>query len=367
VALFTDLRKEDLFDNSDMACETPVRIEKRNATRFYDRLDDLDSPEYRDGGVIFEGEAGSPYFMPLDGQEYRPEGRFGPIGTCPVCNNEKHMELDYHLASLVGRIQPCGMFGFSQVVLQEHLSCHMGPIYARMGLKACALSGKYPKKGAMEQMVYGGNNSRATINKAEARERHDDEDDDVKVLVLSEGDREWYDSAYERAENRPDPSPSKGGRPEGRKVGEWYAFDGAERIGALRPWGDGRVAKEVAKREEEAIVFYDEMLDARRMARQIYSDIMDSDIDAASEGRSDGKYIDRNYSAAISAVREIRSIATDMAKLALIATKYSDGKEARRVLSPVMQGMIDEIGVFSAADEEAGYEEAGEAEAEVVI
>jgi len=348
MALLSDLRKKSVFSPSNIECGRVITVENRAATRFFDIQEEIDREngvERPEGGVIFEPLAGSPYFMPINRKAYHPESRFGPLGTCPLCNNARHAEFDAALARKVGSVPPEGMFGFARALVIEHIACHMGPVYASAGLRACKVAGVPLKdvKGDVGRAV-----------RAALAEESGPDDAGVQVLVLEPGERSWYDGPKAGGDRgRPDPSP----RRERSGANGIYAYDGNSPAGALKPWEDDRVETELAKRKDEAIVFYDEMLDARRMARQIYADIMDSDIDALNaerEGEKGGKYVERNYSAAIAAVREIRSIATDMAKLALIATKYSDGKEAKRVLSPVMQGMIDEIGVFDAGEESLG-------------
>lgn len=104
---------------------------------------------------------------------------------------------------------------------------------------------------------------------------------------------------------------------------------------------------EVQKRSGDAIVFYDEMVDARNMAKRIYSEIMDDELQVDSKGN----IIPKNYSAAIAAVREVHTVAMDLAKMAVIATRYQDEQEKGRRLSPVMQAMINDIGVFGSPDE----------------
>jgi len=314
-------------------------------------------PRRSSGGIIFEATDCPPYFHPLDGRTYRASSAFGPSGMCPLCNNERHREIDHELIVKLGRIPETGYMGLTHRQVVTHIVNHVGPVYVVAGEDAT----DGPHEAVRPQKRSRVHGPQAVIDRAllvEAGERIGKYDNDVALLTPD--DIAWYDAAFERAADRPPPSQEPQGRPQGSQPKKWYAFDGEEQLGPLRPWGDDRVETEVQKRNEDAIVFYDEMLDARRMARRIYADIMDSDIDALNDSReeSGGKYVERNYSAAIAAVREIRSIATDMAKLALIATKYSDGKEKTRVLSPVMQGLIDDIGVFEAEDASCSFGEA---------
>ena len=303
--------------------------------------------ERRDGGVIFESVDCSPYMYPLSPGKYEPASRFGPLGTCPLCNNAGHAELDAHFARNLDKLKGKVLRGFDREVVIAHMAMHVGPVYCKTQAaldpkKASFRGGNIPGKGAISLAV-----RRALVQESPLP------DNDGSVEICTEADIAWYDGAVERnAAINSSPAPERqGGRPPGAR-GDWYAFDGDMQVGAMRPWGEDRVNREIEKRVDESITFYSEMMNAREKASRIYDEVMDSDIDAANEDRGGkGKpYIERNYAAAIAAVREMRTIATDMAKLALIATKYSDGKEKTRVLSPVMQGMIDDIGVFESAD-----------------
>ena len=301
----------------------------------------------RDGGIIFEVLDCSPYNPSLSGRKYEVRSRFGPIGTCPLCNNADHAELDAYFARNMEKITSGSgknlLKGFPKRTILEHMALHVGPIYVK------TIAEMDPKKVYRRgQKVPEGGSIAAAVSRAVKNEKSDDMEDDP-IEVMSEADIAWYDGAVERNAGVVSASMPIPGRPEGALPGdEWYAFDGEVQVGALRPWAEDRVKNEVVKRTEESITFYSEMMGAREKASRIYDEVMDSDIEAANEGRGGkGKpYIERNYSAAIAAVREMRTIATDMAKLALIATKYSDGKEKTRVLSPVIQGMIDDLGVF---------------------
>jgi len=282
----------------------------------------------------FELEDCSPYLYPLDGGHYDPDPAYGMKGNCPLCNNSCGADVDQYFLSNLHRRNAWGVRGgyrFSPAMVIEHLVNHVGLIYAS-ALDIHERTGKTGQKErwSLESRV------NAVIRSASVRSGR---------RQLAEREMEAMASFPSVSTSGQDPeghfNPSIQGRPEGSRAKDWYAFDGARMVGALRPWEDGRVASEIAKRANEAIVFYDEMLDVRSMARRVYSEIMDTEPE---EGQV------RNYSAAIAAVREIKGVAMDMAKLALIATKFGDEKDRVRQISPSMKAMLDDIGIFENED-----------------
>lgn len=322
--------------------------------RFKERLEAFERGELGEY-IYFEPPACSPYFPSLDGQTYRTEVDFGPTGLCPLCNNSEARELDAFYLENLYRPSKWKEYPFSREMVLRHIVQHVAPIYLKAAQeKGLDWAKKALAKGGAKQ--YTSNKDGKPIN-----------------AVRTEVSRELFralaamrdDVLSRRGEERatieiPPPSlgvpfePDQGeyhGRPDGERAKQWYAFDGAFQVGALRPWGDKRVSTEIAERKQDGLVLLDEMLDVRAMSRRIYSEIMDSDIDLANEEeeqRADAegrkpKYIERNYSAAIAAVREIKSVALEMGKLALIASRIGDDKGNTRKLSPTMQGLLDDI------------------------
>lgn len=276
--------------------------------------------------IRFEQEDISPYLYPLDGDRYDPDPIYGPRGTCPICNNERAAEIEKYFIEHFESRKNWGRhrgYGFDPRLVLEHLVNHVGLIYSS-ALESCELKRLDGKDWTLEKRV--GMVIRSMEVYKRKRVRQDRELDDAAV----------FPSQSPSQDVEVDPQPGVSGRPEGGRAKEWYAYSGGDQIGALRPWGDRRVSKEIEKKSREAIVFYDEMLDVRARARRIYDEIMDD--------TPDGEV--KNYAAAVAATREIKGVAMDMAKLALIATKYGDEKDKVRQISPSMKSMLDEIGIF---------------------
>lgn len=302
----------------------------------------------------------SPYKFPLDGDTYDPDPIYGPRGTCPLCNNERSAEVDAYFIEHFHSRTHWGVhagYRFNPRLVLEHLVNHVGLIYASAlessELKSGGANGEWPLEKRIGMVI----RSMEVYKRRRARQDRD------------LGDMAIFEPHHPRQDV--EPGPSVYGRPDGHggRAKEWYAYSGGQEIGALRPWGDRRVAQEIQKKSREAIVFYDEMLDVRERARRVYDEIMDTDIDALNEEKqrqSNGKaaYVERNYSAAIAAAREIKGVAMDMAKLALIATKYGDEKDKVRQISPSMKSMLDDLGIFD--NDEADDARVVEPEAEDV-
>lgn len=359
------LRKE--FDRDQQFARPHIQTDKRSAFREsatllryrgargdgimdkeYEELAELAGAKRDRVGVAFEPTHLSPYIYPLDGEHYEVEPGFGPTGLCPLCNNAQHDTLDKELIKGIDKPRAWRRMGFSEKVVFEHVVNHIGPIYAHSGrtlVDELAIRSTLDDEDKPELLARVGGAIRRTMGKVseERAERRRDEIYKVEVVV----EPGYGDLIEDEAEIPIEPSIQ--GRPEGARAKEWYAFDGDMQLGPLRPWGDERMANEIQKRADDSIVFYDEMLDVRRMGKRIYDEIMDGDPGCDKNGNE----LARNYSAAIQAARVVKDVAMDMAKLALIATKLGDEKDKVRRVSPTMQAMIDEIGIFEKAGSEA--------------
>lgn len=273
----------------------------------------------------------SPYRYPLDGKHYETDPVSGPRGTCPLCNNASAKELNEYYIHNLHRKKAWGKYHFDPAMVIDHLVNHVGLIYG------AALDEKLAEgsdKAALALKV-----ARTARRMGLCHRRNDRADEDLEMQAI-----EVSPSVFP-CQTALDPAPEVRGRPVGERAKQWYAYDGKTELGALRPWEDERVETEVTKRANDAIVFYDEMLSVRRMALNIHNEIMDSE---PPEGQA------KNYAAAIAAVREVKGVAMDMAKLALIATKFGDEKDRARQLSPSMMAMLNDIGVFSKPTDVAG-------------
>ena len=297
----------------------------------------------------------SPYDPPLTSETYRFDRDLGPSGLCPICNNSCAKELDAFYIENLYRPSLWKKYPFDHDTVLRHVIQHISVIYAAAGSrKGIESIRRGLVEGGAKRYTHTSDGTQKNDMRAEAAQE------------LTRALREIRESIEHREREESaaielPPSSSLGaplaptatvpGRPQGERAQGWYAFDGGEQRGALRLWGDKRVGTEIAKRSNDAIVLMDEMLDVRSMSRRIYSEIMDSDIDEANaeeEQAADAagrkpRYIERNYGAAIQAVREIKSVAIEMAKLALIASKIGDEKGSMRQLSPAMNGLLAEI------------------------
>lgn len=304
-------------------------------------------------GAVFEAEAVSPYFMALDGHEYDPEQDVYPNGMCPICNNARSTELDRAILDGLQKQSRWDALPFPRTVVMTHLALHMVPVYARAGMDILATLGAADHASALSMRPSKFASSVSRVVKGAARKVRNVEWEKMeaareKVFVLPP---EREDTVV---------LPSVRGAPKGARPKDWWAYDGGRQVGALRPWGEEKVGAVVERKASEAIIFYDEMLETRAMAQRIYDEIMDSDIDALNaerEARAEGKkpvYVERNYGAAINAVKLRKDIATDMARLALIAQKYGDEREGKKPLSPALKQMLDDLGVGAGNAEPAG-------------
>ena len=202
----------------------------------------------------FDREDYSPYLFPLDGGHYDVDPPIGPRGTCPLCNNASAKELNEYYIRNLHKKKAWGKYGFEPSLVLDHLVNHIGLVYGK-ALEAAESSGEAltpPEKSALARKV-------------------------AHSMLMWKADRKWRTKAEKDLEifsvsvplpdiprQEVETGPSVYGRPRGAKAKQWYAYDGSEELGQLRPWEDKRVEKEMTARANDAIVFYDEMLDVRR-------------------------------------------------------------------------------------------------------
>ena len=353
------LKRRALFKKSLLT--TGQNVESGSMFRadapFSGKIDDLRYQEAIErgsglsGGVVFDQVPMSPWAVSLDGRpEVEESGEsavFGPSGLCPLCNNAAHQQLD---AMLLHRLWSGDRFRdlpFTQREIAEHIIRHIGPIYSEVGSSASPVA-----IAAAVQGDDGGTlgakiavNVRSGLRRLRFLAREDDRwetDDGYEVRfsdILQEDEPVEADLREIRA------------RPPGVTGTDWYAFRGGEQMGELRKWGSGRTELEGSRRADDAIVFYDEMLRSRQMAMAVYEDIMDGE--PPTKRTKDGTLVEseRNYGAAIASARLVKDIAMDLMKLALISAKMGDGSEKTRNLSPALQDMISDLGIFEEAED----------------
>jgi hypothetical protein len=270
--------------------------------------------------MSFERIDVSPYAYPLDNQEYVPLPPVGPSGMCPICNNSLARKMDrFYLRHWNDRKawtdRTRGGYDFPYDTVLDHLVFHVGIVYG--SVIPDAFRDVQASVSGVDWKVYRRMHSGPFYEgKQESRMA-----------------RECMTVPSKPVVDQPSATPrTTQVAPQDRS---WYAYKGNKEIGTLRVWGDKRVRTEIEARRNDAVVFYDEMLDVRRMARRVYDEVMDGDTEGP-----------RNYSAAIAAVREIKGVAMDLMKVALIATKIGDEKDRVRQISPGLRSMLDDMGIF---------------------
>lgn len=351
------------------ACIAQGNLEALKNVRVYE---DLSAPleDRLEGAVTFEPALCSPYAMALDGQEYDPVSEGLLSGLCPLCNNARHAEYDAFIMRHLGEQGKWKNIPFPRQVIERHLALHILPVYTVVGQSSGPLKGPTGEAQVSGAIVAGIKRMVATNRRAEALIREEEHAESGGILLAA------VEGTLPEPEPIPGykPSPSIRQAPSGARAKAWYAYNGASCQGALRLWGKDRMDNEVEKRAVEAIVFYDEMVESRAMAHRIYSEIMDSDIEEANriaqvEAEAEGKrgrYIERNYGAAIQAVKLKKEIATDMARLALIAQRFGDEREkGGKPISAAVRAILDDLGLSQGA---RGHgDDATEVSGEVVL
>jgi hypothetical protein len=300
----------------------------------------IEREEETDSSLLFEAQAISPYAIPLDGDTYTNMDGFGPNGLCPLCNNENHQELDKFLVMNMKNKEKLSELPFTRAQIARHIACHIGMVYARASTQAMdarpVIINSHAHSLARETAELTRAVTRALRFANVERRRYNEEEEPVTNVLMPV------------TPVKLPPSDALNHRPCDTDAKKWYAFNGYEQIGPLRPWGDTRMAHELEKRSRDAIVFYDEMLDVRSMSRRIYEEIMEGDGEPIVDKKGEVVgYKDKNYSAAIQAVRVIKDTAMDMGKMALIAMKYGEEKGKIQTLSPALQGMLSDMGLFN--------------------
>ena len=323
----------------------PVGVQERKERRDISGVDDEKSL------VMFAIDPVSPYAYPLDGERYTPESRFGPTGLCPICNNAQHRQMDNFFVKNLGDRISWKRYGFAEEDVVRHLVNHIGPVYTRTGRELLSAFAARSDVEALDPAflarIHRASQKEITAGKREESFKPFDEKWGDSLIIAPADETEYTERAIE---------PSFSGRTIGAKAKQWYAFDGENQTGQLRPWGDKRMANEVEKRADDSIVFYDEMLMVRKMGLDIYHEIMDKDNGEPIMGK-DGEllgYKDKNYGSALNAAKLIKDVAMDMAKLAIIGVKLEGNGEQMRQLSPTMQAMIDDLGILAKRDLPSG-------------
>ena len=294
-----------------------------------------------DAALAFMPEPLSPYAYPLNGDTYSEE-QIGPDGLCPLCNNKKAREYNEELVKTLESQEGWEKLPFTRSQILRHIALHLSLIYAHVYSELVgALDAE--TRAELERILVStpkgrlvAGTFRSIVSNAGRYAGVDEYNPRVQFIG---GLQDESADAIE-----PSPSPVQQ-RTQGEAL-KWYAFNGSQKLGPLRRWGDKRVGQEMVKRVQEAVVFYDEMLDVRAKAQDIYSRIMDKEGEpiVSKDGELIG-YKERNYGAAIQAVRLQKDVAMDLAKMAIIATRLGDEVEGTKRLSPVLQDMLSDMGI----------------------
>ena len=243
--------------------------------------------------IVFEPFVESPYARSLAG-EYDFLNLYPVSGLCAVCNHARHKAIDQDMVRMsLSRVSR--KWKIAEDILLLHLSRHMGPIYGRVALRYMK---RLPPKVAEK-----------VLSEAAAKE----------VDRLSY--RTTFDVLY-----YPDnlPSPAEG------------------EYGKLRMWTKERTLQEIAQREAEAVDFYDEMIDCKSRFERVYDEIMNNEF--FKESKEGPLPAERNYAAAVAAVRGKHGVLVDLAKMSIIAARISaQPGNAGLGLSPEMDSMVASI------------------------
>jgi len=214
--------------------------------------------------------------------------------------------------------------GFSEKVVERHAALHVWPVYMEAFKEVCGAKfmGDIPEGG---EDALGQLSARALIPRIPA--------------LLEKRVAELYRHKLRSREGGISELPRG-------SLGS-YALDGQDASRPLAAWDDTRIKGELMKKGEEALNFYDEMLDIRKCAIRIYDEVMEA-----------GKL--KYYPTAVAAIRERRGIVETLGKMSLIAKQLSDETEGKKKLSPGMKSVVDSIFKLLPEDEEAEDEEAEE-------
>jgi hypothetical protein len=128
----------------------------------------------------------------------------------------------------------------------------------------------------------------------------------------------------------------------------WYAMDGGKVTGPLRRWSRERTMEEMAIRQRDALNFFDEMLEIRGCAMEIYDEAMEPrEVESRDTRNGGASRMERNLPVALSALKERRSVAETMAKVGLIAARLgSEGGETKK-LSPELSSLLEDLKILS--------------------
>ena len=263
------------------------------------------------GAVRFEQRYESPFFMPLDtgrdsfDREYVLPSGIGYVDwRCPLCYNELHARLDAQIIGGASVYELSRQYGFSVDRFREHLSLHIGPIYVEIAKRICDLISFADDKAGTRFF---------------------------RSLLKNTPSPQMEYATYH--DNRG----SAGDRAASRGYMVRYAFRGGDRImdsdgrsRELVPFNRGQCARETQERGIDALNYYDELLNIRQRAIDVYDKIINTD--------------DRKrFSVAIAAVREMRGVVDTLARTSLIARQLSEGIEGAPKLFPDLQALVDAI------------------------
>jgi len=261
--------------------------------------DDKHQPSLAAPELIFDNNFDSPYERSLY-KEYDLKNMYPVSGTCPVCNNPNHYDIDKKIARGMTAEKLSRKTGIDQGMILLHIARHMAPVYGRV---AQTIISNVPE--SMQRKLIGSKVGMATIEEAAFRTNND-------ALVYPPTDHVDKDA----------------------DTGEY---------GKLRMWDKERTMQELAKRESEAINYYSEMVKVKTDLERVYDEIMDNDFSTTNKN-GDRIEVSKPYAAAIAAKREVHSVLDSLARMSLIAAKIgaTDGNEAMQ-LSPEIDSMVTSI------------------------
>lgn len=298
--------------------------------------DECEREDENEGEIVFEMTIDSPYIRPLTGTPLEWKRGFVD-GMCPLCNNERHGQIDHEIMENLGKTGLHTRFGISENQLAVHIASHIGMVYSEQGRLLADLDRHDDKK--TEERIRKGVKVSKQLEVLISREKRAA---DAVIVEIQTGEPSFLEEDDERPL-----------RPDSRVAmyrGVWYAYDGKTVRKPLRPWTKERTMEEMIVRERDAINFFDEMLDIRAKSCEVYEEAM---TPQARIDKNGNEYETKDLSVALSALRERRSVAETMVKVGLIANRIGGGKDGqKRELSPEMKSMIADLGIFSHEEEE---------------
>lgn len=314
----------------------------------------------REDVAVGGAEVESPFVNPLgDGYLFDTPG--SPVscyGMCPLCNNARHRELDATL--MRGDVRALYGMGFTRREVARHLVHHVGQAYKTALLPLLEASGEF-EDGYLEEKFPEVIRVLKGMEARNGRRERVRSEGGYVVLddgILPGGMGVGMQCGSEPGAGGPGPVSVHDELLDDPRIGREYAMDGGRGIRPLRPWTQTRSVAEMALRQVEAINFYDEMMDIRARAVDIYDRIMgEKQADGSWEGGLvDPRVVDlengtntvvggdpKLMSIAVASIREMTGVVDTLCKMSLIAKKLGDDGPGEE-LDPAIKSIVDSIG-----------------------